>query len=598
MDLKKYFKFFGFKPVKKGDNGDIALTNKINKGEDFKDFKQKLAKMDSRSETIFNEWKKSGYISVQNNYQGMIDLFTELNEMFTDSALMQFALRFITDEVIQADSNDEPISIEGSAKIKKKLQEFHSKIGLNTLKLRALVESIVKFGNAGVVINQDENGVPNEINIIDIFNLQEILEFSPYNIKVQLDKQNSFLNTYKAYSSKVGELLKVIDNMKEYDNYFRTWNLGYVLNSLDDALVLPPWKFIHFKNITSDALFKPFGMPFFCHSLASYKKYDYALTMQQILRGLKAPIENYKISSAIQSKKPVEKMEDLLEMKSLIEEYGFGVTKSEDGLIKKIFTIDNALDFDFITPKIELDDLDDLEQLWENHAISTFLPRALIDPQENNFGESGVAYKEKSMMFKRFVYTIQTILCEGIAYLDKLYLLTQDDVTLEEIDFRLSMPFPEAQTDSNLIRSQSDLINLANNIIETFAQSVYGSRDKDAVPFEVVSEIYHKVLPYDYEVIEGWLKKMKKDKESEIKEGFYRRLKEKLGYNKLQEKINEVIFKEKQNLSNEGIYNNRHFFSSRNKSLYETDFLRDIEGGLIEKNKSLIKEKQFIIEKN
>jgi hypothetical protein len=211
---------------------------------------------------------------------------------------------------------------------------------------------------------------------------------------------------------------------------------------------------------------------------------------------------------------------------------------------------------------------------------STLLPRRLIDPKDSGFGESGVAYLEQFKPFARLVYRFQSILLENISQLVKIHLIHSGNFTLDEIDFILSMPYPESQTNNDIISSQSSLLDLANSIIETLQDRI---TDGEKLPPELVKTIYNKFLPYDTDNIDYWIDQAvkfkietdeEKDNENTENDSFsfresknWKMLKESIGLNKLKEAVEDVcIEKTVESGFKEGTIRNRHILTSKKKN--------------------------------
>jgi hypothetical protein len=286
---------------------------------------------------------------------------------------------------------------------------------------------------------------------------------------------------------------------------------------------------------------------------------------------------------------------------------GFGSAKKElPGIGDVIVTIDDLFDYDQISPNIELKGIDDIQLLKDDIYDACLLPRKLIDPSDSGFGDSGVAYIEQFKPFARMVYRFQSILLNNISQLIKIHLMHTGDFELDEIEFSLSMPYPEAQTNNDLISAQSSLLDLANNIIGAIEDRVTGG---EKLPPELIKTIYHKFLPYDASTVDFWVDEAIKAKdngetipdesddfddepddvnmgsdEPEInEEGKYnlkernkrsrkswRLLESKIGKKKLKETIEDISFECFVNSSlRDGSLRGKHYHTSKNKY---TDF--------------------------
>ena len=84
------------------------------------------------------------------------------------------------------------------------------------------------------------------------------------------------------------EYLDEIKKLTNYANHFKHYLLGFQVSNF----LLPPWKFIHFRNFTSKDPFAPYGMPTFIHAIAPYRQYDAGMTIQMVSRGASIQLIN------------------------------------------------------------------------------------------------------------------------------------------------------------------------------------------------------------------------------------------------------------------------------------------------------------------
>ena len=226
------------------------------------------------------------------------------------------------------------------------------------------------------------------------------------------------------------------------------------------------------------------------------------------------------------------------------------------------------------------------------------VPRSLIDPTDGGFGVSGVSLIEQFKPFARMIYRIQSIFLHNLSQLLKIHLIQTGNFALEDIDFVLSMPYPESQTNSDIIASQSSLVTLAGDIISSLEDKIMGG---EKLPVEVIKSIYQKFLPYDDATIEKWLdlpevspnsnisdddeaeEKKKSNKKFKIVDSDetiknWRLLEKKYTKIKLKEAIEEIVLEEKQKTLREGVIKKRHYYSSRIKDVdFPAEKLRELE---------------------
>jgi len=541
-----------------------------------------------------------------------------------NSPIISKAMHLIADEVVQADLNMQCIGIEAEPKQKKFLMEFFDKINLYA-HIRAIVLDIIQYGNCGVLLAMDDDGVQ-EIIPINIFDFKSILAFTPYEVQQRLVKQDKFFFEYMS-RERIKKLIDSIINKDNYASYFKTYIIGYQVGDY----VLPPWRFIHFKNKTTRTPFRSFGCPLFLHAIAPYRQYDAAMTLQVVARGARMPIDKYSIN-APNIVDPVSKMNFVTDFIREFQNSGFGSTKKEEmGIGETVFTIKDLFDYEQITPNIDLGKMDDIQMLRDDLIQACMIPRNLIDPNDSAFGDSGVALSQKFKPFARLVFHVQTLLLEGVTQLSKIHMIQSKKFSSDEIDFMLTMPYPESQIDKEIIDSQKDLLDLSSSILDMISQRLLNG---EAVPEELVKLVMHEILPYDPARVDTWLK-VAKDSSGKMQQGDVQSIEgqqpsfdkenfsssddannfnyEKVLYNlhnsvklyeqknnrkNLTESVKSIIIKEKIDKLREGIIKGKHFFSSKNMfGDFRAEQLREWDTEDIDKKdetKKLVEEVKYV----
>lgn len=580
---------------------------------------------------LFNFWLMDCH-STREDWRDRTQLFQDCDMIALNMAMISKAMEVMSDEVVQADTNMQPIFIEAKPKVKTFILDFFDKIGLYNL-IRPTVLDIIKYGNAAWLLEFDDSGVSGIIPI-DCYSLKDRLEFTPEEVDRRIKGDDNLFSQFKSHD-RINSLIASITNKENISSYFKSYLFGF---QVGDKIV-PPWRLIHFRNFTTNSPIKPFGVPVFIHSIAPYRQWDAAMTMQIVARGARFPKEVYKlhITNAVD---PSSKLQLANEFLNELLNSGIGTSKKElPGIGEIRISIDDLFTWDQEVPNIDLGKIDDIEMLLSEVANSTFLPRNLIDPSDTGFGDSGVSLVEKFKPFARLVFRIQNIFLANLSQLIKIHMIHSNKFSSDEMEFVLSMPYPESQVNQDIIASQTSQWGLANDVITSLSDKLLGG---ESLPSEVVRQIYQKLLPYDDETIDnfidGTLKARKQndvidyedeveqnqlekdidivnqkrqnivaptegmtlaptgqniDPEEDVKENpkkkndyeeqfkkwklqeninalkRWRMLEKTMGKTYLQEKINDEVFSAKQNNFREGVFRGSHFYSSRN--IY-TDF--------------------------
>lgn len=578
--LQKYFNL-GFKKNAKRPSemvfplkDDPKKSDKsLNKGEIPAKIKEIFP---SNVQGMFDWWMSDNHYSME-SWKTITALFRDCDLMFMNNGIMSRAAEIMADEVVQVDTATQPILIEAKRKQKKFITEFFDKINIYNY-LRPAALSIIKYGNAGWVLSYDDKGI-DEIVPTNIYSLNERLEFSPFKIKEMMSKKNNFIYDYKSKVHRIDQLVNMITNKDNVASYFKNYLFGFVVGDY----TLPPWRFLHFRNYDNESPFNPFGVPVFIYSLGPYMQLDAGMTLQVAARGASFPRDVYKITMP-ESMPPSEKLAAALEFSRELQNSGINaVVKEKNGVGEVFITIEGLYEYSQETPDIDLGKMGDLEMLRDDLILSTLLPRYMIDPNDGGFGDSGVAMVEKWKPFARSIYRIQSRILEQITQLVKIEMINSQEFALDEIDFILKMPYPESQTSDELIRSQTDLLNLSNEIIDALSDKFMGG---EQLPNDVKKDIYKKFLPYDDNMLDQWLKTIEKNKddnsddkdndEKEVDESGRNKLSERklleiwhqkekaIGKYNLKEQINNLIFDKKQSSLREGSLRGTHYYSSKN----------------------------------
>ena len=591
--LQKKFKI-GWKKGKDKNNSEIYPLEKKqtvdtsgNKKVDWRELK-----FDDKSQKLFNYWMNSCHDNAE-SWKNRKELWQDMELLYYNAPLVAKAVDITTDEVIQADNNNQIVFVEGNKKIKDFVLDFFDKINLNEI-LRPTIHDIILYGNAGWILGFDNEGV-SEVIPININSLVDRLEFTPFEVEKKIKSDKSF-KRYSKYD-RVQDLINSILDKNNVSSYFKKYLFGY---QIEDA-ILPPWKFLHFRNYTTKSPFAPFGVPAFICSLAPYRQLDAVMGMYQVAKGMSLPVEVYKLNLP-NVVDPATKLAKAHEFISELQNSGFGLSKKESmGMGEIKVTIQDLYEYELKSADIDLDKLGDAEILLEALKNSIPLPRNLIDPSDGSFGDSGISLIEQFKPFARTVYRYQSIVLQQLTQLVKIHAIYSNKFEDEdELDFILSMKYPESQTNSDVINSQQDLIDLAGTIIDTLKDRITGGTD---LPPEMIKDIYMQFLPYDQERIEKWINdsvKFKNTLENEDSDdGFkfesikkWKQLEERCGKQKLKESVKDIIFEHKFENIKERSLGGKHYYSSRVKDMsFDATLLTEFD-------KSAVKELKEKFNKN
>ncbi len=521
------------------------------------------------------------------SYKNRVTMYKDLEMLYYNSALISRAMNLIADEVVQADSNIQPIYVEAKKELKEFILDFYDKINLYSY-IRSTAFDIVQFGNAGWILGLDKYGV-NEIISTNVYRIKDRLEFSPAEVEEKI-KHDSGLSRY-TNQDRVKQLVDSIMNKDNITSIHKKYLIGFIIGEY----ALPPWRFLHFRNVSSRSPFDPFGMPLYIHAIAPYKQWDAAVTFQVMARAAMFPIDVYELNLP-NILDPSEKLAYLTNFIEKLDNLGIRQTKKEDkALGDRLFTIKDLFEYKQITPQIEIGKMGEAEMLRDEVIVSTRLPRNIIDPNDSGFGDSGVSLIQKWKEFGRLVFQVQSILLENITQMTKIHCILSGKFNLDDIDFVLSMPYPESRVDPDSVTNQKELLDLSNLIMDTLSNRLMGG---EALPPDLVKDIMHQIIPYDQKRVSNWIDKAKtkdgnkqeipnqqnqngsfksdntnnfevnqSDEDVEEANKRWGKIQESVGRIPLKEQVRDIIFESKQQIMREGKFNDRHYYSSKNQYL-------------------------------
>lgn len=541
----------------------------------------KTASLDSYTKTLWNLWKSQ--VSQVYQFEDRLKQYQEMDNSYNNIALIARATDLLADEITQVDTNDNLLMIQSpNNKLQVFLERFIEKIGLVDY-LPASAMNLVKYGDHYWTPVFSKTGVE-ELLMIDPYDVIDRIEFTPHEVEKNLSNRG-VNNIFKSMTtdSKLQMLIQSILEEKDYSSFFRSYLFGFQVGSY----VLPPWRCIHLRNFQTSSFFAPFGTPAFIQSLASAKIYEMALGLQMISRQMKFPVDLYKLSFP-NAMATTDKMEQAFEFLRQWENSGLGNTKSENpGIGERKITIKDLFEYEQVVPNIDLGRIDDIELLRDDIVISTGIPRNFIDPNNGSFGNSGISLTEQFKPFARRVYKYQSIVLKAIKDLMYIHIIQSKQFELKDINFMLSMPYPESQANNEIIDSQKNQFELANNILDGLKERLGGEIQ---IPVDVIKDVYKKLLPYNSKETDSWIdqfvsEREKLEKANSPEEGSsessesdsgkdftFESLKKSVSSRRLYEKIlKEETTKAKMDSFSEKAENNRHYFSSVKRS-FDMDF--------------------------
>lgn len=505
----------GIRPVEPIKNPVVSYKTKDQvqaEDEMNKITRYKAKKFDSMTKQLFNQWRQLKVTEAE--MRERFNLYQEMRTMYMNSALISRAVNMVRDEIIQANENTRVISVESeNRKLKEDIEKFLDAV-LSNDTIKSTVHNLILYGDAFWFIAFGENGV-DEVLEIDPQDVYDRIEFTPIQMARYMRGRALGTNLFSQMTNdaKLKYLVGKIVNkeLDDYSAFFKSYLLGYQVSEY----IVPPWNCLHFRNYTTDDLFHPFGVPLFLHALFPYKQYELALGFQAMLRQAKMPIDIYRLKAPI-GLEPTDALQYMADFIRAFDNSGLRDTKKEDIAIgERIFTFMDLFEFDQKSSNFDLGRIEDIEMMRDDMILATGLPRNMLDPNNGSFGNSGISLVEQFKPFARLVYTYQSIFLSQVTTLVKTHLVLTGNYSLEQMDFTLSMPFPESQTNPEIIQSQSERFRLAGEILDALKIRILGDQSESNLPIEVVKDVFEKVLPYDPQTVSRWIDEVIKEREKQ-----------------------------------------------------------------------------------
>jgi autonomous glycyl radical cofactor GrcA len=523
--------------------------------------KEVPVRFDPKVRQLFQQWLNNAYEN-RDTLEDRFNRYNDQEEMYYSSDLISRTVDLICDEALQADSNMQIIGVDAEPKQRDFILQFLKEANVES-KARDTIFNFLLTGDAGWILIFGEHGIE-EIKCIDPYDLQERIEFTPAEVNKQLNEHNSTLYQMSTNFERINGLIDKIKDEESFKSYYKNYLFGFQVG----YNIIPPWRFVHFRNYTSKSPFTPYGVPTLIHCLAPYRQLEAAKTLMVTARGANFPIEKLKLTLT-NVMGPTQKLNKALELLREFDNSGMGQTAKENkGIGEKMIEIAGLYEYDVQSPNINIGDIGDLEMLENALIRATGLPRGIVDVNSGVFGNGGESLVQQFKPFARLVYRIQQVFLQGLTQAVKIHMIQSGEFELKDINFTLTMPYPESQTNRDIIGSQNDLIGLVNSILDLLGNRVLG--DSSAVlPPELVKQVMYQVMPYDDDRIDKWVKMIidarasaseQGDGEEQLKESRQKiRLVEK---NLLKEAINEFVAEGKKKHLREGVISSRHYYHS------------------------------------
>lgn len=552
----------------------------------------KPVEMSSEAKKAF-EFFKSDYLSLLNASTRRLERYRELEFMVYNEGLMFTANSIYADETVQPNEEDRFIIINAKdTKVEKHFYQWLSDIGVNQNVLEAVAWDLTMYGDSFWVNSIDAEKGVTEITPISVYNVLNRIEYSAVMLGEEMEKRQGALTSALNASQSLRNLADFLLDPKassEYSDNFKSYLFGYELKGHRSVA---PWYISHFRRFTTKSEFYPFGRSNFIGSLSRYLSFKNTELLMDMARVSSFPKEVYEIETSEDMTEPetFRKVNQIREMVANITTQ----TKTPDDISigEPIFTVKGMFNYNILENRVDLNKIADYDAKREDLILSTGIPQGYLTPggKGGNWGTSGQNLLQQSKQFARRVFVNQSAILETITELYKTHLLITQEFDSEDTEFELSMSFPVVEESQDRMRVKSDSLRMANDIISNLGQAV-GLDRGEALPIDIVKDVFINYSFLDNEDVEYWIDEVEKSREV-IEEEVYSKVRKKIKSRPITEKIfKEAYFKtRRENGVSEGVWKKRHFFNSVHKNKVN-DIVRDcLKKDLLEIGKVKLKD--------
>lgn len=542
--------------VEKKKNGDVKVKNLI-KGNPV---------LEQYYQTYLTET-----LDTADSFKNRENRYKDLDYAYYNSAYFSMAVELYADEATQSDAQDEILNVFAKEKkLEKYINEFFRKIGLNGNLLRSMAFDIALYADHFWALSTDEKEGITEVTPLNPYYVKDRIEFSALEV-AKKQKAGNFTAMRKDMTMR--KILDVIQQEKKGNDvasFFKRYLIGF---ALEEDMVLPPWNMLHFRRLTTNNEFAPFGRPILINAISPFRQLQAGKNLMALARASNFPIKIFGVDVS-DKMTAMDKWEAIEEAKGEFKNLGVNSTTKEKFVIdNEVWMPKDLIDINIVDPNMNLDQIADIELLTNEMITSTGIPIGYIPtPEGSSFGDSGTALLQQSKVFGRRVYSNQTAMLDGLVSLVKMQLAMTGDFDVNS-QFELSLNFPVVEESRDKMSIKSDSLRLAQDVLSGIGDAVGLDRD-EALPMNVVKDVFSDISFLDSDDVNKWFKAIRVDTARNAdddgesnQEQLSEKLKNKL-LTRLSEKQRKALVREayfsykKDNGLDEGVIGKRHYYSS------------------------------------
>jgi hypothetical protein len=557
--------FYGFTQNKKDTTGSFSGVRPAEKDDNDK---LKAVEFPSDIKKYYDYWIHSCHDNAT-TLKNRLSRYRDLEYMYYNDTVVSSAVELYADEAVQFDSQQRPLIVNAKdKKLVNYINDFFERIEINRNSLREIARSLSLYGDAFTVNSLKHGTGYVACNVVDVTTIKDRLEFNAIRAKKEYARFRGLTNLLST-NSRLEALAKSISTAGsdlDIAKYFNSYLFGY---QIEDDLFVPPWAVTHFRLMSSQSEFYPYGRPLLINAISPFRQLHASKNLMALARAAKFPKEVFEVEvneEMTQSEVFDAVNEARQEYQNLSELEG---SKEDLAVGGQIWTAKDKINYKLLENSLKLDDIADIELLKDDIIIATRVPKGFLAPDRGGvFGQSGQALLQQYKPFGRSVLTVQNAILEQLIQMVKLQFIISGDYP-EDTDFELSMAFPIVEDPSDRLRAKNETLNLAKAVIDSLSTTL-GINGK--LPTEVVKDIFQKYSFLDFADIDDWIKKIA-DENEKLSEDSSKKL------NRITEAlISESYFEAKRRLNlKESFYNGRHFMTSQWKNPVDEEVIRCYE---------------------
>lgn len=458
-------------------------------------------------------WLRNTYDS-SSSFKNRYDRYKDCEFAYYNDPIFAMCNDLIADETVQVDSNEDYIEVFAKdSKTQKKIEEFLDNIGLTQTMIREVAWNLAIYGDAFFIMSVSASQGIKSVSPVTPFSVKQRLEFNLARASKEFMDRNGGMYQLITRQQSLQRLYKIYQNdsndiSEAYDNYL----FGY---ELDGDIFVAPWNVLHFRRFSIGSEFWPYGRPPMIHAIAPYRQLSANMNLYTLARIASFPIKHFKVKTS-DNMTEIEQWNTIDQARQEYHNLGIINTgKDEFSINDELWTPDGLLELTIEDPQIDVKSTEVLDFFQNRMLIATRIPKGYLPiGDDNSWGDSGKSLMQQSKIFGRYVYTNQQAIIEQIINLIRTHFI----IIGEELDdnFEISMPFPVIEETRDRVSAQSDSIRLAADILQNLGTALGLERD-EALPIDIVKDVFSTYSFLDITDIEEWIKVYQKNQEEKAK---------------------------------------------------------------------------------